>query len=423
VHHRHGRLWGDADVLLGIARELAVNELAPLLLGPRIEPLLALGAGSDAYRRLPVQAQPIVMNTKGASASGKSTMRPLQRALAERLGVPWEDFALISPDIWRKYLLDYASMGRDHKYAGACTGHEVYLIDRKLDGYMARKAERGQMSHLLIDRFRFDSFSPDSPEAGTNLLTRFGQDVYMFFMITPPEAIVERAWMRGLEYGRFKAVEDILGHNVEAYTGIPPLFLRWALRRDKRVHFEFLDNTVALGERPRTVAFGLNARLIVLDAQGLADIERFRRVNVHACAAEELYPDPAAVALERCTALFVQCARHFSEIVFADQATGRVWLHWQEGQLRISDEWLARGKLAQAANRVAVEAMFSAEGLATALAEAASRRDDGPHAALHVRDALGECVIHTLGSWNWANPAASAPQDQDSAPPLTGTAG
>ena len=171
------------------------------------------------------------MNTKGASAAGKSTMRPEQKMLAERIGVDWADFALISPDIWRKQLLDYASLGAAYKYGGACTSEELQIIDQKLDRYMARKAERHATTHLLIDRFRFDSFAPESAEAGSNLLTRFGHTVYLFFMITPPEALVERAWKRGLEVGRYKAVDDLLAHNIEAYTGMPQLFFTWALSR------------------------------------------------------------------------------------------------------------------------------------------------------------------------------------------------
>ena len=107
------------------------------------------------------------------------------------------------------------------------------------------------MSHLLIDRFRFDSFAPDSDEAGSNLLTRFGQIVYLFFMITPPASLVERAWNRGLEVGRYKAVDDTLAHGVEAYSGMPELFFTWVARRDKRVHFEFLDNSVRLAASVR----------------------------------------------------------------------------------------------------------------------------------------------------------------------------
>jgi len=403
IHNRHGRLWGDQKVILSIARELAIREWAPVILGAEIKTLLAHGGQAEGYHCLPVQARPMVMNTKGASASGKSTMRPLQQGLADRLGVRWEDFALVSPDIWRKRLLDYASMGKDHKYAGFCTGHEVQIIDLKLDRYMAKKAERGQMSHLLIDRFRFDSFAPDSSEAGTNLLTRFGQDVYMFFMITPPEAIVERAWKRGLDVGRFKAVEDILGHNVEAYSGIPPLFFRWATRKDKQVHFEFLDNTMPLGQRPKTVAFGLNDCMIILDAQSLVNIERFRRINVHAASPNELYPDPEAVSLPKCMGLLTQCAKHLAQIYFADQATGMAWLQWKNGQLIFPDATLADQHLAIEVNRVSVETMFGTDRVKTARDQARQTADSGQTAPQHVRTYLNEADIQSLGLWDWEN--------------------
>jgi hypothetical protein len=40
----------------------------------------------------------VVMNVKGAPASGKSTMRPLQKILAGKLNLPWDEFALINCD-------------------------------------------------------------------------------------------------------------------------------------------------------------------------------------------------------------------------------------------------------------------------------------------------------------------------------------
>ena len=42
-------------------------------IGRTIEPWLADAARAESYRRLPRQEHPVVMNTKGASASGKST--------------------------------------------------------------------------------------------------------------------------------------------------------------------------------------------------------------------------------------------------------------------------------------------------------------------------------------------------------------
>jgi hypothetical protein len=328
---RHGRLWGERALLASLALDIACNDYAGRAIGALMEPWLEQAAIELGYRRLPPQPRPVVMNTKGPSASGKSTLRPLQRRLAGEVGVDWADFALISPDIWRKQLVDYASLGGEYKYGGAFTGDEVQIIDQKLDRYMAAKARRGAMSHLLIDRFRFDSFAPDSDEAGSNLLTRFGQVIYLFFMITPPASLVERAWTRGLEVGRYKAVDDTLAHGIEAYSGMPELFFTWIARADKEVHFEFLDNSVRFGERPRTVAFGTNAEINVLDVKCLIDVERYRRVDVNASGPESLFADPAALAADANSGFLRQCAQRFRVVNFADQASGRIYLSLQDG--------------------------------------------------------------------------------------------
>jgi hypothetical protein len=343
VRARHGRLWGDKSLLAPIATGMACNDHGAEVIGGLIEPHIRQAAASEGYRVLPAQARPVVMNTKGASASGKSTMRPLQRTLAAELGVEWRDFALVSPDIWRKYLLDYGALGDAYKYAGAFTARELAIVDQKLDRYMARKAERGGMTHLLIDRFRFDSFAPDSGEAGSNLLTRFGREVYMFFMITPPHETVERAWRRGLEVGRYKAVDDTLAHNVEAYAGMPDLFFTWTLRSGMSVHYEFLDNSVPPGERPRTVAFGRGGELNVLDVKCLLDVERYRKIDVDASGPEKVYPDQRAMAPEHNAQFLGECVRRLAAVNFADRDTGRIYARTESGRLAWADpEALAR---------------------------------------------------------------------------------
>ena len=216
---KRGRLVADKNLILNLAVNLVTNGYGSEKIGSVIEPILKQAASKDHYRTLPAQNKPVVLNVKGASAAGKSTIRLQQQHLAQRLGIPWEDFALISPDYFRKYLLDYDSLGKHHKYAAMLTGHELEIVDKKLDRYMAQKATLGKMSHLLIDRFRFDSFTPAKDRSvDSKLLTRFGNQVFMFFMITPPGETVERAWYRGLKTGRYKAVDDLLYHNVEAYT-------------------------------------------------------------------------------------------------------------------------------------------------------------------------------------------------------------
>lgn len=293
---QRGRLIGDRDLVVRLASILVCNAYGSRRIGELIDPIIRSAVKIEGYRHLPFQAEPFVMNVKGASAAGKSTIRPLQRQLATSLGIKWEDFALVSPDYWRKFMLDYDSLGKHFKYAAMLTGQELEIVDKKLDGYMAEKAARQELPHLLIDRFRFDSFDASkSDQADGRLLSRFGHKVFMFFMITPPTETVERAWKRGKTTGRYKAVDDLLYHNIEAYTGMPQLFLNWVNRKTPNVHFEFLDNDVPLGERPKTVAFGWNGEINILDLDCMRRLSSYRRINVEATQPEDVYLEASGV--------------------------------------------------------------------------------------------------------------------------------
>jgi hypothetical protein len=338
---------------------------------------------------LPRQDKPVVMNVKGASASGKSSMRPLQKHLAGKLNLPWQEFALISPDIWRKFLLDYATLGAAYKYAGTLTGHEIEIIDKKLDHRMAARAARGEMPHLLIDRFRFDSFVPNLEEGSSRLLTRFGDLVYMFFMITPPETTVERAWTRGLKVGRYKAVEDLLAHNVEAYAGMPELFFTWALITGKRVHYEFLDNSVAEGRPPRTVAFGWNEEMTILDIKSMLDIERFRRIDIQAQQAADVYAS-TNLSPQNNVDFLKRCARWIPVINFADYETGYVYAR------------LKRGKWAWRDDLHFEKALENPDAKAGLLAIAPNIYSPGQDTEQAQIDVAIE-KTHTLGAWGTRN--------------------
>jgi len=219
---------------------------------------------------------------------------------------------------------------------------------------------------MLIDRFRFDSFQPVSERpADSNLLTRFGSRIYMFFMVTPPSETVKRAYARGLSTGRYKAVDDLLYHNIEAYSGMPDLFLAWALAQEKWVHYEFLDNSVALGEVPRTIAYGRNGALVVQDVGGMCDIDRFRHVNVDATRPEDILitrdsDDPFSF-LRRC------CAS-LDRVEFVDRESGAVYARVEKGASRVVSGLLPdelRDALFQSAESVeslpAIEASLKTE--------------------------------------------------------------
>jgi len=326
---RRGRLMAEKALVVKFAANWVCNSYGSNKIGEMIDPILSEAAKAEGYRYLPNQKTPVVLNVKGASAAGKSTIRPLQRKLAERLGVRWEDFALVSPDYWCKYMLDYESLGEDFKYAAMLTGMELEIIDKKLDVYMEAKASRLEMPHLLIDRFRFDSFAAAaSQQADRQLLSRFGDTVFMFFVITPPAQTVERAWKRGLATGRYKAVDDLLYHNIEAYTGMPQLFFTWAKKKRQKVHFEFLDNSVSFGEPPKTVAFGWNDRITILDLDCMRRLSRYQRINVDARS-----PDEVLLELhEKEDDILVDCIKRISDVTFASSDTVEILGHTRDGE-------------------------------------------------------------------------------------------
>ena len=385
--------WRTVSELAGkVAVDVASNEYGARQIGRLIGQHIREAAQREGYRLLPHQDPAIVMNTKGPSASGKSTLRPLQHALADRIGVSWADFALLSPDIWRKQLLDYTALGADHRYGAMLTGEELAIIDRKLDRYVESKAEQGWMTHVLIDRFRFGSFVFQTDRASDKLLSRFGQTIYFFFMITPPDALVERAWQRGLEHGRYKAVDDILAHGIEAYSGMPHLFLTWARRSDKKIHFEFLDNSVPQGEAPRTIAFGCNSQVFVLDIKGMLNVVRYRKVDVDAQSPGQLFDHAGDQSLkaENNTEFLLQCVRQLHQVNFADQRTGRLYLRIEEGR----PIWVDPEALATAASEPDSRAGILAVAPGVLDRVAAPRQ-----APLHVSDLVSADQVCTLGQW------------------------
>lgn len=325
---RRGRLMGDKGLLIRLAANWVCNSYGSQKIGEMIEPIVRDAAEAEGYRFLPYQKAPVVLNVKGASAAGKSTIRPLQRKLARRLGLPWEDFALVSPDYWRKFLIDYDRLGDDFKYAAMLTGQELEIIDKKLDGYMEAKAMRSEMPHLLIDRFRFDSFeSVANQQADGRLLSRFGDTVFMFFIITPPAETVERAWKRGIQTGRYKAVDDLLHHNIEAYTGMPNLFFTWVKKERQTVHFEFLDNSVPFGQPPKTAAFGWNDKLTVLDKDCMRRLAQYRSINIDAKRPEDVLVKTRGAEND----FLADTIRKIADVTFVDPKTLKIMGHTSDG--------------------------------------------------------------------------------------------
>ncbi len=336
---RRGRLGADQDLLATLVVRHVSNSQGSQLIGQLIAPLVDAAIEREGYTRVATQAAPVLISLKGASAAGKSSLRPMLKQVLREQGIAADGYATISPDVWRRQLLDYESLGPARKYAGHLTSRELMVIDGKLDRYIRDKADREHaIPHLLVDRFRFDSFTAEKvARVLHDTYARYVDTMYMYFIVTPPEETVERGWQRALERGRYKAVEDFLAHGVEAYRGMPKLLFKWLASPRPEYRYVFLDNRVPRGTFPRTIARGDRSGMVIYDPLALIDIERYQKVDIHARTPAELYPLPAEMTVAANCGFLKECVRRIGTIEFVDRETDTPYLRARQGSFEVLD--------------------------------------------------------------------------------------
>ena len=336
---KRGRLGADRELLARLVSQQVCNDFGSRRIGESIAPLIDAAIVREAYVRPPYREAPVLISLKGASAAGKSSLRPMIKQIMREQGMAPESYVTVSPDIWRRLLLDYASLGAAYKYAGHLTGRELMVIDGKLDRYIRRKANRDKaMPHLLVDRFRFDSFSSEKvARVLHNTYASHVDTLLMYFVVTPPEATVERGWLRGLERGRYKAVEDFLGHSVEAYTGMPKILFKWLAYKRPHFRYFFLDNSVPKGTFPSTIAFGNQAEMTLYDPVALINIERYQKININATSPSAVYPSAEVLALNANCGFLKECLRRIPIVNFAHPGSSQAYLCARKGRFELID--------------------------------------------------------------------------------------
>jgi len=334
-----GRLGADQDLLAKLVARHVCNTRGSQLIGQLIAAWVDAAIGREGYARVATQAAPVLISLKGASAAGKSSLRPMLKQVLQEQGIAADGYATISPDVWRRQLLDYESLGPARKYAGHLTSRELMVIDGKLDRYIRDKANREHaIPHLLVDRFRFDSFTAEKVARVLHeTYARYVHTMYMYFIVTPPEETVLRGWQRALERGRYKAVEDYLAHGVEAYRGMPKILFKWLASPRPDYRYVFLDNRVPRGTFPRTIARGDRGGMVIYDPLGFIDIERYQKINIHAEAPEQLYPPPADLAVAANRGFLRECVRRIPTVDFVERASGLAYLRARQGRVEVLD--------------------------------------------------------------------------------------
>jgi hypothetical protein len=173
---------------------------------------------------------------------------------------------------------------------------------------------------------------------------------------------------------------------------MPELFFTWALIAGKRVHYEFLDNSVAQGCPPRTVAFGWNREMTILDVKAMIDIERFRKINVRAQRAADVYAN-VDLSPQSNVDFLKRCIRWIPVINFAEYETGQLYARLECGK------WVWRDKPRFD------NALDNPEAKAGLLTVARTVDDPASNVERKHIDVASQ-KIHTLGAWGRAAPAA-----------------
>ncbi len=343
-----GFIGNDVDYLKRLCVRHACNYLGSRDIGKQVEVIIDEAIEAEGYDRIKVADKPVLISLKGASAAGKSSLRPMLLEKMAELGFDAQGYATISPDIWRRMLIDYDALGESYKYAGRFTSHEVNIIDTRLDHYIRASAEqRKSIPHLMVDRFRFDSFESEKvTRVLHNTYVRYIDTMYMYFIVAPPAATVERGWERGLVRGRYKAVPDFLGHCIEAYAGMPKLLFKWLANTRPRYFYEFLDNSVAKGTYPELIARGTQGKMQIYRPTAFIDIERFQRINLLASGPEQVALSEESQRVENNLGFLRQCIARIDSIDFIDPASQQTYVSIQAGSFTICDTDLFRLKLA-----------------------------------------------------------------------------
>ncbi len=347
---KRGYLGNDQPMLVDLITSHICSRYGSRLIGGQIDVWIRQAVEAEGYSLIPDAQNPVLISLKGTSAAGKSSLRPMLGEMINKLGIENNGYGTISPDIWRRLLLDYDSLGEDYKYAGRLTSYEVIIIDAKLDHYIRGKAQRSNSTpHLVVDRFRFDSFASEKiSRILHNTYAKYTDTMYMFFVITPPEATVERGWERGLVRGRYKSVEDFLGHCVEAYVGMPKLLFKWLAHKKPKFLFEFLDNSIEMGIYPPSIARGTQSQMDIFKPIAFIDIERYQRINIMAGSPEEVYPDQTLMEIAKNIGFLQQCIRKIEHIRFVDLDSENAYVIVNSGKFEISDLKLLKTKLLDA---------------------------------------------------------------------------
>ena len=129
---------------------------------------------------------------------------------------------------------------------------------------------------------------------------------------------------------------------------MPKILFKWLSYDRPLFRYEILDNSVPKGTYPKTIAFGTQNEINIMDCTVFIDIERYQKINIRAKQPREVYPSESILSVENNIGFLKQCMKKIPKVNFVDQLTGITYLEVRNGVFSIVDIQLLEEKLKDA---------------------------------------------------------------------------
>ncbi len=130
--------------------------------------------------------------------------------------------------------------------------------------------------------------------------------------------------------------------------------------------------------------------MTILDVKCILDVERYRKINVNAICADDVYPDPQAMAPESNTQFLERCVRLLTTVSFASRETGLVYARMELGRPTWIDPEALEEAMTDANTRAGILAVAPDALKGSYIFEAKDRQ---------LSKSLESDRMHILGQW------------------------
>jgi hypothetical protein len=121
--------------------------------------------------------------------------------------------------------------------------------------------------------------------------------------------------------------------------------------------YEFLDNSVPKGTYPKTIAFGTQKEMNILNPLAFINIERYQKIDVKAKSPGDVYPDAEVLAVRNNLNFLSKCLSKRPAISFVDETTNEVYLRVQSGKFEVLSPRIFEAKLSDPETRETFQAL------------------------------------------------------------------